>query len=106
MLDTQSANVQQNLSSLYAKKRFIKEYCIAEKFKEGRRLGKFQADKISSLEIFLASLEKDMQKIFIENFIFTNPDSEWYLDYWSKGTYYKRLNEVVNLFLGYIHDRY
>ncbi|AWX43008.1 hypothetical protein DK849_02020 [Metamycoplasma cloacale] len=85
--------------NLNEKRKFILNFC---KFYKIENLNKIDKSK-DYLEIFINSLTKDEQKVFLENFIFNNKDSYWYLNYWSKTTYYKLLHLVVNLFLKYLH---
>ncbi|MBN0970821.1 hypothetical protein [Mycoplasma phocoeninasale] len=90
--------------SLQQKRDFITKYCMYVKMKNEVSKKNNDPSKINktSLEIFLDSINNDYKKIFIEDFIINNPDSEWYLNNWSKNSYYKKLHFVINLFLSFV----
>ena len=87
--------------SLYQKRKFINDFCRFAKLEIKNHKNKF--NKKSLLEIFVSSLDKDSSKIFLEEFIVGDKESEWYLEHWSKGTYYKKLNLLVNQFIRFVN---
>ncbi|AWX69236.1 MG284/MPN403 family protein [[Mycoplasma] anseris] len=89
--------------SLNEKKKFISKYCNDMKILElSRKIKNIQNYK-DYLTMFIDSLQKDDKKVFLENFIFNNPEPNWYLNHWSKTTYYKKLHLVVNNFLRFLY---
>lgn len=90
-------NILQNLNTLAQKKKFIKNFCLY-----GKLFNFKNSESNDNLEFFINSLYKDEKTIFINNFIFCNSNPEWYLRIWSKSTYYKKLNFVVNLFMKFL----
>ena len=95
-----------NKSKLWSKRKYIEEYCsfitMEKKYYESQRNRDYIKNIINS---FLESLRDDYREIFRKNFIEYDFDREWYLEFWSKGTYYKKLNLVTNLFLRFINDK-
>ncbi|CAX37291.1 hypothetical protein [Metamycoplasma hominis] len=96
---------------LQKKREFIFNYCLFEQLKDkqlkqkkSQTIDYEEDDDISKLEKFIKLLNSDNQKIFFNNFIYNNPESEWYLVYWSKNAYYKKLNYIVNLFIDFINQ--
>lgn len=91
---------------LWDKRKYIENYCsflkMEKKYYESQKNNRAIHNIIDS---FLNSLKGDYRQIFTKNFVDYELDSEWYLDYWSKGTYYKKLNYVTNLFLRFINDK-
>ncbi|AXE60741.1 hypothetical protein DA803_01405 [[Mycoplasma] phocae] len=89
--------------SLQQKRDFITKYCIYVNMKNQiNKKNDLLKNNRTALEIFLDTLNNDYKKIFIEDFIINNPDSEWYLNNWSKNSYYKKLHFVINLFLSFV----
>ncbi|TPD98744.1 MG284/MPN403 family protein [Metamycoplasma equirhinis] len=86
--------------SLQAKREFISKFCILAKIKNNVS----NNPNLSFIDIFLKALDNDGKKIFTEEFINNNTNSNWYLNYYSKNFYYKKLNFLVNLFIGFIND--
>ncbi|MCV3753375.1 hypothetical protein OF364_00895 [Mycoplasma enhydrae] len=88
---------------LQRKKDFIAKYCLIDRLKNCKFLFKENNKHKSKLDYFIDSLDEDYRKIFYENFIHKEPNPYWYLDNWSKNSYYKKLNYLVNLFIDYVH---
>ncbi|TPI01578.1 hypothetical protein [Mycoplasma struthionis] len=91
--------------SLQFKRDFIAKYCMYSRLQKhaGSLKQKNVIQTKNDLEIFIESLSADYKKIFVETFVLNNSDSSWYLRYFSKNDYYRKLNFVVNLFIRFIH---
>lgn len=96
--------------SFIQKKNFVKQSCLMyNKIKKTREtlkrfngekkydLGKF--DPISLFENILQLLDRNEKLIIEKDFIGEPERSNWYLDYWSKSSYYKYKNDAVDKFL-------
>lgn len=93
-------------SSFATKRKLISDFCdLAKAQNEYDRLKNSIRESRSKLDAFLKSLAHDYFKIFTRNFL-SKEDTygSWYLNHWSKSTYYKKLNYVANLFLRFIND--
>ncbi|WP_412031316.1 hypothetical protein [Metamycoplasma buccale] len=89
--------------TMHEKRRMIKDYCSYAKIEQCLNKFHWRRNAKSKLEAFIESLDKDDKLIFIENFMVKNNDPLWYLEHWCKGTYYKKLNYVSNLFMRFIN---
>ncbi|RMA78561.1 hypothetical protein JN00_0200 [Metamycoplasma subdolum] len=97
---------EQISESLFKKRRFIESFCNYAKIEDSFRYKNNGEKRSGFLNHFVENLDNDAKTIFLENYIFKNRSGEWYLSHWSKGTYYKKLNDVTNLFMRFINEYY
>ncbi|TPE57363.1 hypothetical protein FJO69_01920 [[Mycoplasma] falconis] len=95
-----------NQQSLQSKRHFIWKFCQKIKcINEVNKL-KGQSKNNKTLESFANLLDADEKNIFTNNFVNKDIDNFWYLNYFSKNTYYRKLKQVVDLFFTYIKEMY
>ncbi|WP_330463610.1 MG284/MPN403 family protein [Metamycoplasma gateae] len=88
--------------SLQSKREFIYNFCLNQKLKQFQN-SKNNIRNINMIDFFINSLSEDYKKIFIEDFLTKKTDPYWYLENWSKNSYYKKINYLVNLFIDYVN---
>ncbi|AZZ65495.1 hypothetical protein DMC14_001685 [Metamycoplasma phocicerebrale] len=101
-MNEQRINILKKMS-LQRKKDFITKYCLLDKLKNLKYTSNETKKIKSRIDYFIDSLDEDYKKIFYENFIRKESNPYWYLDNWSKNSYYKKLNYLVNLFIEYVN---
>lgn len=79
---------------------------LEAKFKHANILNDSQAKQemlnlrtMSLFDTILSLLSKELLLIIEQDFININQDPRWYLNHWSKTTYYKLKHEAINQFL-------
>lgn len=55
------------------------------------------------VRVILEELSKDERRILVRDFIETS-DRNWWMDYYSKSTYYRLKNEAIKHFLDCLHS--
>ena len=82
---------------MYKKLKDTRENYEEKEFEKDFNLKKY--DPISLFEKIIKMLSTDEELIIRKEFLERNGSSNWYLDYWSKSSYYKYKHEAINKFL-------
>lgn len=86
-----------NTCLMYKKLKSTEESFKKFEFKEEWDLNKY--DAVSIFEKITKLLNEDEYIILKNDFINVKQDRNWYLDYWSKSSYYKYKHETIDKFL-------